>query len=158
MFFKTILTILTFTLTFNLMALGTAIALPRNINTVLDKLTELGTLEGKAWGDGMQATTAATEKINGAFHEADSKQIKDITVGMGNAMPKTFDLFTKRSNDFEKAYLRGVICFHLKSLLARTESLADALGERMTEKDRKVMDEVVEDVVDGYEDVIDEFE
>lgn len=51
-----------------------------------------------------------------------------------------------------------MIYFHLKSLLTRTESLADALGERMTEKDRKVMDGVVEDVVDGYENVIDEFE
>ena len=28
----------------------------------------------------------------------------------------------------------------------------------MTEKDREVMDGVVEEVVDGYEDVIDEFE
>ena len=119
MFFKTILNVLALTLTFNLMALGTAIALPRNINTVLDKLTELGTLEGKvdkqlqswtgehtaaipllnaiqAWGDGMMATTVATEEIKGPFHEADSKQVKDITVGMGNAMPKTFELFLKK--------------------------------------------------------------
>ncbi|PKX99989.1 hypothetical protein P168DRAFT_330804 [Aspergillus campestris IBT 28561] len=141
MFFKTILTYLTLTLTFNLITLGAAIALPRNINTVLDKLTELGSLEGK-----------------GPFHEADSKQVKDITVGMGDAMPKTFELFRNKKQDFEGAYLRGVIYFHLKSLLTRTESLADALGERMAEKDREVMDGVVEDVVDGYENVIDEFE
>ena len=119
MFLKAILNILTLTLTFNLMTLGTAIALPRNINTVLDKLTELGTLEGKvdkqlqswtgehtaaipllnaiqAWGDGMMATSVATEEIKDPVHEADSKQVKDITVGMGNAMPKTFELFVNK--------------------------------------------------------------
>lgn len=119
MFFKIILTYLTVTLTLNLITLGAAIALPRNINTVLDKLTELGTLEGKvdqelqswtgehnaampllmaiqAWGDGMQDTTAAADEIQGPFHEADSKQVKDITVGMGDAMPKTFALFMNK--------------------------------------------------------------